>query len=278
MAAALARLHSDPAAASMARIVGDPQELMPLRHRVAVALGVMATPAAQQAIVDSFRLAPRELQTTLANALASNTASAEKLLDAVASGKAPARLLMDLGIEDRLAAANVPDLDKRVKQLTRGVAAPKAELEKLIADRRAAFKALQPSPSAQSGEAVFAKNCMACHQIDGKGGFVGPQLAGLSKRGIDRLVEDVLDPNRNLDPAFRYSTLILKDGRLITGLQKRQDGEVLVLADTTGKEVSVRKGDIQKRIESPSSLMPANFAEIIAPDEFNNLMAYLLSK
>ena len=119
---------------------------------------------------------------------------------------------------------------------------------------------------------------MACHQVDGRGGAVGPQLAGLAKRGIDRLVEDVLDPNRNLDPAFRYSTLILTDGRLVTGLQRREEGELLVFADTTGNEVSVRKSEIQKRIESPSSLMPANFAEILNPQEFNNLMAYLLSK
>jgi putative heme-binding domain-containing protein len=251
---------------------------MKLRDHVAASLGAMGTPASQAAIVESFKLAPRELQTSLANALASNTASVEALLTAVADGKAPAALLMDLGIHDRLAAANVPDLDKRVKQLTQGVAAPKDKLEQLIADRRAAFKAMAPPSSTESGRLVFEKNCMMCHQIDGRGAVVGPQLAGLSKRGVDRLVEDVLDPNRNVDPAFRYSTLILKDGRLITGLQKRAEGEQLVFADTTGKEVQVAKSEIQKRIESPASLMPANVAEIIPVDDFNNLLAYLLSK
>ena len=60
------------------------------------------------------------------------------------------------------------------------------------AQRRAAFRAA-PQPSAPAGQAVFAKNCIACHQVDGNGGQVGPNLAGLSKRGIDRVVEDVLD-------------------------------------------------------------------------------------
>ena len=112
----------------------------------------------------------------------------------------------------------------------------------------------------------------------GKGGAVGPNLAGLGKRGIDRLVEDVIDPNRNVDPAFRFSNVILKDGHLITGLQKKQEGEVLFFADQTGKEIGVKKSDIQQRIESRDSLMPANFGEIIAPQDFNNLMAWLLSK
>jgi putative heme-binding domain-containing protein len=276
LAAALAALRADASVPAMKQIIGDADELMTVRERVAAALGATATPAAQQAIVDSFKLAPRELQTALANALASNTASAETLLEAVGDGKAPARLLLELGIHDRLAAAGVPNLEKRVKQLTKGVAAPKEELEKLIAERRAAFKSAHPSPGA--GQAVFARNCMACHQVDGKGGAIGPNLAGLNKRGIDRLVEDVLDPNRNVDPAFRYSTLILKDGRLITGLQKKEEGEVLTFADTTGKMVDVKKGEIQQRIESPASLMPSNFAEILRPDDFNNLIAYLLSK
>jgi putative membrane-bound dehydrogenase-like protein len=276
VAGALAAIKDDAAVPAMKQIIGDANEIMQLRDRVATALGVMATPAAQNAIVESFRLAPRELQTALAIALTSNTSAAETLLTAVADGKAPAPLLLELGIHDRLAAAKVPDLDKRVKELTRGVAAPKEKLDKLIADRRSAFKSAHPSPP--SGEAVFAKNCVQCHQVDGKGGVVGPQLVGLSKRGVDRLVEDILDPNRNVDPAFRYSTLILKDGRLITGLQKRVEGEVLVFNDTTGKEVAVEKKQIRQRIESPSSLMPSNFDEIIRPEEFNNLVAYLLSK
>ena len=45
-----------------------------------------------------------------------------------------------------------------------------------------------------------------------------------------------------------------------------------------GKEVTVTKGQIQKRIESPASLMPANFAEIIPAYDFNKLMAWLLTK
>jgi putative heme-binding domain-containing protein len=232
--------------------------------------------AAQKAIIESFKLAPAELQTALAMALTSNTASAQLLLDAVADGKASARLLLEPGMHDRLAAANVPDLDKRVKQLTGGVAAPKEETEKLVMQRRRAFRSSHPSVDA--GQAVFAKNCIVCHQVEGKGALVGPNLAGLSTRGIDRLVEDVLDPNRNVDPAFRYSNVILKDGRLITGLQKKEEGEVLTFADTTGKLVSVKKSEIRQRIESPASLMPSNFAEIISPDDFNNLMAYLLSK
>jgi putative heme-binding domain-containing protein len=216
------------------------------------------------------------LQTTIAMALAGSKDGAETLLGAVKDGKAPAAALLEPGMHERLAAANVADLDARVKKLTQGVAPPKQELEKLIAQRRAEFA--KSSPSASDGAAVFAKNCLVCHQVEGKGGAVGPNLAGLSKRGVERLCEDILDPNRNVDPAFRYSMITLKDDRFITALQKREEGEVLVFVDSTGKEIPLKKGEIRKRQETSGSLMPGNFGEILKDQEFNNLMAYLLSK
>src|SRR5688500_15953085 len=167
----------------MAKMVGDVQELMTLRKRTAEVMGTL--PAARNAIVESFRYAPAELQTTLAQALSTDAAGCEALLAAVQAGKAPARLLLMKQINDRLVAANIPDLNKRIATLTRGVAAPKQEIEKLIAERRLSFSMIPPwSMRLQQGEQVFIKNCAACHQIDSKGGQVGPQLAGLAKRGV----------------------------------------------------------------------------------------------
>ena len=37
-------------------------------------------------------------------------------------------------------------------------------------------------------------------------------------------IEDVLDPNRNVDQAFRATTLALVDGQVISGLLLREDG------------------------------------------------------
>ena len=41
----------------------------------------------------------------------------------------------------------------------------------------------------------------------------------------------------------------LRDGTLVSGLERRREGQVLVLADATGKEVSVPAGQIEQRIE-----------------------------
>src|SRR6185436_8554916 len=131
--------------------------------------------------------------------------------------------------------------------------------------------------SATRGAEVFAKSCAICHQLDGKGAIVGPQLDGAGNRGLERLVEDVLDPNRNVDPAFRYSVVTLKNETSITGLQRREEGETLVFVDATGKEVTVAKKEIADRKESELSLMPANFGEALTDEQFYDLIAFLLA-
>lgn len=90
-------------------------------------------------------------------------------------------------------------------------------------------------------------------------------------------MEDILDPNRNVDQAFRASTLALDDGRVLTGLVLNDEGEVIVVADAQGKEVRVPKASVEDRRVAPLSPMPADLADQIAEQDFYDLIAYLLS-
>ncbi len=129
---------------------------------------------------------------------------------------------------------------------------------------------------AEAGKIVFAKNCAACHRIGQQGETIGPQLDGIGKRGAARIVEDTLDPHRNVDVAFRMETLQLEDGRVLAGLPRREAGEALILADEKGKEFSVPLGEIASRRQSNLSLMPTNVARQVSDEEFVNLLAYLM--
>ncbi len=119
---------------------------------------------------------------------------------------------------------------------------------------------------------------MVCHQIDGKGKVIGPQLDGVGARGLERIVEDVLDPSRNVDAAFRSSVVKLNSGLVYSGLKRREEGEQVVYADTKGEEKSFDKKEIKEARETLDSLMPDGFNETITPADFNNLLAFLLSK
>ena len=125
---------------------------------------------------------------------------------------------------------------------------------------------------------MFEKHCAACHQVGGKGSRIGPQLDGVGPRGLDRLVEDVLDPSRNVDQSFRTTNLALKNGQVVSGLLLKQEGAVLVLADAQGKEVRVPADTVEDRSLAPLSPMPANFNDQITGPDWHDLIAFLLSQ
>lgn len=256
-------------------ILNDSGELFPVREKITDVLAEQNSTATRTILISSMRTAPERLQIRLAMALAGSREGAEALLQLASEKKISARLVMERKVKERLTATKVPNLNDRLALITKGLSPVNEELQKTIDKRVSSYNAVKASK--KQGEQVFAKNCAICHTLDGKGALIGPQLEGVGSRGLERLMEDVLDPNRNVDPSFRYSNVDLKDGQAISGLQRREEGEVIIFADATGKEISVAKKDIEKRTESESSLMPDNFSDTITPEDFNNLMSYLLA-
>jgi len=92
------------------------------------------------------------------------------------------------------------------------------------------------------------------------------------------LLEDILDPNRNVDKAFRTTVFVLKDGETVSGLQRREEGGAFIYALANGQEARVPKADVKERRETETSLMPANFHEALTPAELNDLLVFLLGK
>ena len=91
-------------------------------------------------------------------------------------------------------------------------------------------------------------------------------------------MEDILDPSRNVDQAFRLANLGLKNGQVVSGLLLKEEGEVIVLADAQGKEVRVPKDSVEERNMTQLSPMPANFNEQIGERDFADLIAFLLAQ
>jgi putative heme-binding domain-containing protein len=274
-ARALVALNQQTYLPLLAKNLADTNQTPALREKLAGLLAELNSPAAREATLGALGAAPRRLQIKLAQTLAGNAAGADALLTLAESRKLSPQILLDRVVKERLAAAKLPQFKGRYEKLTADLAPASAEMQRLINARHAGFN--PELVSVGRGGTVFEKTCAVCHQIDGKGAVVGPQLDGVGTRGLERLIEDVLDPNRNVDPAFHTTNVTLKDDTVITGLLRREEGEVLVFADSTGKEITVPKKEIAERRESELSLMPANFGDLLSMEDFNDLMAFLLA-
>ncbi len=272
----LAALDLKQHAANLGKVLTEAHASIALREQSANLLARANQPEAQEQLFLALPSAPARLQNVIAAGLAGSKTGAEQLLDAIKVGKASARLLQEQAVKVKLNESNLPGWKDRVAKLAEGLPSADEKLAILMKNRHTSF-ATNKGDSAL-GAKVYEKECAICHTLGNKGAKVGPQLDGIGIRGLDRILEDVLDPNRNVDQAFRTTVLNLKDGKSITGLLLREEGEIYVMADAMGKEVRVPKNTVDEKTVSPLSPMPANFADKIAEADFNNLLAYLLSQ
>ncbi len=276
-AAAAIALNREQAIDACRKMVRDPAEPAALRIVAAQLLTSDMSDETRAALVAGLLGATSDVEFALAHALCSHAGGAEDLLRSIADGKATARLLQDEPLRQRLAALNLPGLEQRISSLTAGLPPLDEAVGRLIAQRAQAFR--QAKASRETGQAVFKKNCSACHRIGDEGGRVGPQLDGIGTRGAERLLEDILDPNRHVDAAFRAMIVLTASGRVVTGLRLREEGRIIVLADQEGKEIRINNDDdIEESRLSNQSPMPANFAEKLPESDLYDLIEFLLNQ
>lgn len=265
----------DPSAhlAAAATLLRHPEMSPTDLASLAVALGQLNTPDTRATLVAALETAPQRIQTVLAEALAGTSEGADALLAAIGRGRASSGLMASGTVKAKVRASR-PD-DPRITAFSATAAAASRTLQDIIDARVKAFVA--SNPDAARGERVFAAKCGACHSAGVQGEKLAPGLSGVGVRGVERLCEDILAPNRNVDHAFRTSILVLADGQVVTGLVRREDGELTVLADTNGKEFTVPTASVEERVNQEVSLMPEGFAEAIPPADFSDLLAFLLT-
>lgn len=275
-AVAMAAGHSDPRIQILASTVGSslwtPEQREKLFAGITSPDGAYPTLSADLELV--MRAAPQQAQTFLAAVLSQQPAGASQLIDFVRRGIVSAHLLRRPEIAQRLAALSSEELNTAIADLTRNLPNEDEATLKLLASRKA--DCIAHGGDAARGLELFKKHCAACHQMRGEGQKIGPQLDGVGIRGLDRLLEDVLAPNRNVDAAFRSSTIVTTEGQILLGLQRREEGETLFFADRTGKEFSISKKEIDTQTVSPLSLMPANFGELLPETDTRDLLRFLL--
>ncbi len=143
------------------------------------------------------------------------------------------------------------------------------------------LKQLDGPAGAAAGARIFfhsrTAGCYKCHQSHGRGGAVGPDLTTAAKQLTRRkLIESIVDPSKEIAPRFIPWSLVLKDGRALTGqLVSEGPGDLETYADTTGKLFVLKPDQIDQRTPLATSIMPEGLADSLTTQEFRDLLAYL---
>lgn len=132
---------------------------------------------------------------------------------------------------------------------------------------------------AMRGMQVFASSkfaCLSCHKVGKHGGDVGPAMDSIApKRSVEHLVDSVLWPQKNVEPEYQSSQILLASGKVVTGYVIEENDQMISLKDTSNGTIEhIQQDDIEfQRVVG--SVMPVGLTDAMRSSQLADLVAFL---
>ena len=157
------------------------------------------------------------------------------------------------------------------EKLDAGIARQRAELEPLLSSLT--------DGDARRGQVVFNGTkaaCATCHAIGYLGGRVGPDLTKVgSVRSARDLLEAIVLPSASFVRSFEPVVVATKDGRVFSGLLRKDAADEVVLTTAADQEARIARGDVEAIRPGTVSVMPAGLDKQLTSEELADLLAFL---
>ena len=138
----------------------------------------------------------------------------------------------------------------------------------------------RPKCSRRPTSRTAAVSTVACARTATSSTAKAPPSAPISRAAtanLDYLLENLLDPSATVPEAYRSSVIVLKDGRVLTGVIAGQSENRLTLQTATDKQ-TLDAADVEEIKQTELSLMPNGQLDRLSEEEVRDLIAYLQSK
>jgi len=208
--------------------------------------------------------------------LASRPNFARTLLAAVERGVIPSQSISAFDAR-QMRSFNDPRLTEKLEKVWGSVRVSDSERKARIAELTSMLSLSELSTAdAAHGRLVFNKVCANCHVLYGEGGRIGPDLTGANRKNLHYLLENIIDPSATMAADFKVSSVVLQDGRLLTGIILHESPQTITL-QTAEREVIVPRGDVEEIVPQDVSLMPDGLLKPLTDRQIRDLVAYLSS-
>jgi len=227
------------------------------------------------AMVERFPDWTPNLRQTAIRILLSRTIWTEALIASLENNKLR---ISELSLDQKqalLQTGNKKITDKAKVILARGGGLPNADRQKVIDD---SMFATTQSGDANLGKIVYKNQCSKCHQHQGEGVKIGPDMTGMAAHPKKELLIHIMDPNRDVEGNFRQYVVSTKGGKILTGMLASETKSSIELIDTEAKKQTVLRDDIDEIKASDRSLMPEGFEKQLSKPDLVNLLEFLTQR
>jgi putative membrane-bound dehydrogenase-like protein len=147
-----------------------------------------------------------------------------------------------------------------------------------LEEKFAKYRLLASQPGdATRGRQLAQTSCMICHQIQGEGTLIGPNLSGAGAMGTEALLRNLLTPNAQLESGYYRHDLKLRDGSVVSGFLVDESASALTLRQIGADERVIPQAEILSHEISRRSLMPEGLIDGFTPQQVSDLFSYLHS-
>jgi uncharacterized repeat protein (TIGR03806 family) len=145
-----------------------------------------------------------------------------------------------------------------------------------------AHKLLAVPGSTDRGRDLFFKNstvlCQNCHQINGKGRVVGPDLTHIGKKyNKGQILENLLDPSKVIEQKYVAYVIQTNDGKSRTGVVLERTRDWVTVADAQGNSEKIQLKNVEAFEPQRKSLMPDSLLRDLTSEQAADLLAFLES-
>jgi putative membrane-bound dehydrogenase-like protein len=187
-------------------------------------------------------------------------------------------------IEDKVVSPGQVSAARRTQILANPDAAIKAHAEKAFGQSSSGSRAevlakyqaaLALRGDATRGTKVYDNVCAACHRYGGRGSEIGPNLETIRGWDREKIMLNILDPNREVAANYIAYVIDLKDGSSLSGMISDETAGSIKLKRIGAPEESILRQNIAKITSSSISLMPEGLEATMPPQDMADLLAYL---
>jgi putative heme-binding domain-containing protein len=129
--------------------------------------------------------------------------------------------------------------------------------------------------NAQAGKALYEQRCASCHRAGSSGNAVGPDLVTIKNSGREKLLINILDPNREVPANYLTYLVETKSGESLLGILARENNASVTLRQAFGKEDTVPRSSISSMKNQGQSLMPEGLEAGLDQQAMANLLEFI---
>jgi putative heme-binding domain-containing protein len=164
--------------------------------------------------------------------------------------------------------------DQSVRQFAGRVLVPKpAGARQQVID--AFMPALNRKGDPAHGKKIYQDRCLSCHRLGGEGNALGPDLVTVKNTGKEKLLVNILDPNREVRPEYVAYLIDTKSEDSLIGIVTAETATTVTLRQAYGREDVIARFDIKKMQSQDQSLMPEGLEAGLTPQDLADLLEYI---